>query len=125
MKALYLQIRLKTYALRCVNLHKNLPKSEVAKIIGNQLLRSAFSTAANYRAACNAQTKKSFIAKLSIAFEEIDETAFWIEMIEATKLLPLSKLNLIHAEAIELTKIIASSRKTAIKRLKNTENNIQ
>jgi len=124
MKSQELQQKLKSYALRCVKLHENLPKSEVSKVIGNQLLRSAFSAAANYRAACNAQTKKSFVAKLSIVFEEIDETAFWIEMIEETKLLPLQKLNLLHTEAIELTKIIASSRKTASNRI-NQKNNIQ
>lgn len=116
-----LRLRLKSFALRCVNLQKHLPKDEVGKIISNQLLRSAFSAAANYRAACNAQTKKSFIAKLSIAFEEIDESVFWLEMIDETKLLPSHQLSAITEEGTELTKIIAASRITAIAKLKNKE----
>jgi four helix bundle protein len=67
-------------------------------------LRSAFSAAANYRSACNSQSRKSFISKLSIAFEEIDETVFWLEMIDETKLLPSRKLTLIIKEGGELTK---------------------
>jgi len=116
-----LQLRLKSFALRCVNLQKHLPKDETGKIISNQLLRSAFSAAANYRAACNAQTKKSFIAKLSIAFEEIDESVFWLEMIDETKLLPSHQLCAITEEGVELTKIIAASRITAMTRLKSKE----
>lgn len=116
-----LQQRLKSFALRCVNLQKHLPKAETGKIISTQLLRSAFSAAANYRAACNAQTKKSFISKLSIALEEIDESVFWLEMIDETKLLPSHQLGAITEEGTELTKILAASRKTATAKLKGKE----
>ncbi len=118
-----LQKRLKTFALRLVPLCESLPKKKISDIIEGQLLRSGFSAAANYRSACNGQSKKSFNAKLSIALEEIDEAAFWLEIVEELELIPKVKLNLILQEAVELTKILGASRKTATKNLKLTIKN--
>jgi len=110
-----LQNRLKKFALRLVPLCESSPNKRISRIIEDQLLRSGFSAAVNYRSACNAQTKKSFSAKLSIALEEIDETSFWLETIEELELIKPEKLSLLTKEAIELTKILGASRKTAIK----------
>jgi len=57
--------------------------------------------------------QKAFVAKLSIAFEEADETQFWLEAIQDLKLLPVEKLSAINKEAAELASILASARKTA------------
>ena len=112
-----LQNRLRSFSLRLVPLCEALPKKKISLIIEHQLLRSGFSAAANYRSACNAQTKKSFLSKLSIALEEIDESVFWLEMIRDANLLPESKLILVINEAIELTKILGASRRTATQKL--------
>ena len=117
MDRIQLQARLKNFALRLIPLCAALPKKKLASIIENQLLRSGFSAAANYRSACNAQTKKAFLSKISIALEEIDESVFWLEIIRDANLLPLSKMNLIINEAIELTRILGASRRTASKKL--------
>ena len=112
MNAIELQIRLKNFAYRVVLLCESLPSKKTSRIIEDQLLRSAFSSAANYRAACKAQSDRALKAKLSIAFEEIDETLFWLEVIVDLKLLPAAKLALIIMEADDLTRILASSRIT-------------
>lgn len=112
-----LQERLKSFALRLVPLCEALPEKKLSSIIEHQLLRSGFSAAANYRSACNAQTKKSFLSKLSIALEEIDESVFWLEIIRDANLLPQIKLDLIIKEAKELTKILGASRRTAAQKL--------
>ena len=117
MDRIQLQERLKTFALRLIPLCQALPKNKLAIIIEHQLLRSGFSAAANYRSACNAQSKKSFLSKLSIALEEIDETVFWLEMIRDANLLPQFKLEAIINEAIELTKILGASRRTTSQKL--------
>jgi len=70
------------------------------------LVRSGFSAAANYRAACTAQSKKAFSAKLSIALEEVDESTCWLEMIKNISLIQPVKLDLIIKELIALTKIL-------------------
>lgn len=112
-----LQDRIKQFALRLVPLCEALSKGKLSSIIEHQLLRSGFSAVANYRSSCNAQTKKAFIAKLSIALEEMDESVFWLEMIRDTNLLPESKIKSLIDEGIELTKILGASRRTAINKL--------
>ena len=111
-----LQKRLKDFAYRIIPLCDSLPPKKISRIVEDQLTRSAFSAAANYRAACKAQSTKSFTAKLSIAFEEIDESLFWLEVIAEVKLMNEDKLSLILKEADELTRILASSRKTSQKK---------
>jgi len=71
--------------------------------------------ASNYREACLAQSKASFISKLSIVLEEADESYFWSEFIIDEKLLKRELVVPLLKEADELTAIFVSSRKTAMK----------
>ena len=123
MNAKELQNRLKSFALRLVPLCEALPEKKISHIIEGQLLRSGFSAAANYRSACNAQSKKAFNSKLGIALEEIDEATFWLEIIEELALIKPPKLPLLLVEALELTRILGASRKTVNKNLKLTIKN--
>ena len=82
-----LKERSKNFSHRCVKLTTALPHTFLGNHIKGQLIRSATSVAANYRAVCIAQSKASFIAKLSIVIEEVDESYFWLEFIIDEKLL--------------------------------------
>jgi four helix bundle protein len=73
-----LKIRTKQFALRVIKLVESLPKTQTAKVIGGQLIRSATSVPANYRASCRARSNAEFRAKLGIVEEETDESVFWI-----------------------------------------------
>lgn len=84
-----------------------------AQIVGKQLLRCGTSVGANYRAACRARSKAEFIARLGIVAEEADESVFWLEMIEESKMLNPKLLEQILREARELAAIFSSSLKTA------------
>ena len=110
-----LKRRTKQFAHRCVKLALALPKNTVGNHLRSQLVRSATSVAANYRATLLSQTKASFIAKISIVIEESDESEFWLEFIIdedfIKKELVLQLLN----EAHELSSIFIASRKTAQK----------
>lgn len=92
-----------------------LPKNKSADIIGKQIIRSATSVASNYRAACRGRSKAEFIAKLGIVEEEADESLFWLEMIEESKLLQAKQIKALKAEANEIISIIVTSIKTARK----------
>ena len=105
--------RTKDFGLRAINLVDALPRSPAAKVLGNQLLRSATSVGANYRAACRGRSKAEFIAKLGNVEEEADESAYWIEMIADSGLMPKPTLRALLKEAGELTSIMSASRKTA------------
>ena len=101
--------RLKQFAYRIVTLSKSLPDNTEAKIIKSQILRSAFSAAANYRSACKGYSKKAFGSKLGISFEELDETVFWLEVITDLNLIKKERVQSLLEEGGELCKILAKS----------------
>ena len=115
MKSEELKLRTKTFAHRCVTLCMTLPSSYLGNHLKGQLIRSSTSVASNYRSACIAQSKASFISKLSIALEEADESFFWLEFIIDEKLLKTKLVEPLLNEARELTPLFISSRKTARK----------
>lgn len=78
-----------------------------------QLQDAATSVASNYHAACRAQSRAQFIAKLSIAVEEADECVGWLHKLDAAKLAPSSELAPLRQEAWEITAMLSASRKTA------------
>ena len=83
--------------------------------VRRQLIRCSTSVASNYRATCIAQSKASFISKLSIVIEEADESIFWLEFIIDENLLKNHIVEPLMTEAEELTAIFITSRKTARK----------
>jgi four helix bundle protein len=108
-----LKRRTKEFAHRCVKLAVSLPDTALCRHIQGQLIRSSTSTAANYRAVCLAQTRKTFIAKLAIVIEECDESCFWMEFIIDENIIPETKIKPLLTEGNELTAIFIQSRKTA------------
>ncbi len=111
-----LKQRTKDFAHRCVKLALSLPKTQLGKHIAGQLIRCSTSVASNYRASCLAQSKASFVAKISIVLEETDESSFWLEFIIDEELLQRNLVEPLLQEANELTAIFFSSRKTARKK---------
>jgi four helix bundle protein len=106
------KLRTKKFAIRVIKLFQSLPKTDEAQITGKQLLRSATSTAANYRAVCRARSDAEFHSKLSIVVEEADETVFWMEILIEAEIIKLERLKDLLQEANEILKIVASSRRT-------------
>ena len=114
-RAKELQGRMKSFALRIIRMFRSLPKTEEARILGRQVLRSGTSVAANYRAACRARSKAEFVAKLGVVVEEADETIFWLELLVESGIVAREKLADLLEEADELLAIVAASRRTARK----------
>ena len=108
-----LRQRTKAFAVRVIRLFRTLPRTDDARVMGKQLLRSATSVAANYRAVCRARTRATFVAKLDIVVEEADESAFWLELLGETEVLPAARLESLLQEATELTKIFSAARRSA------------
>ena len=108
--------RTKQFAIRIIRLFRSLPKSDDARTIGRQLLRSGTSVAANYRAVCRARSKAEFTAKIGVVVEEADETVFWLELLIDTGIIAQTKLNNLLKEANELLSIFAASQKTVKRR---------
>ena len=62
-----------------------LPDRKASSVVSYQILKSATSVGANYRATQRARSDKEFISKLNIVLEEADETLFWLQIIKEQK----------------------------------------
>jgi len=108
-----LKKRTKDFAIQVIQLWRMLPRTEEARVIGKQLLRSGTSIAANYRAVCRSRSRAEFIAKLGVVLEESDETVLWIELLGDTRILSKESTGAILKESNELLAIFAASYHTA------------
>jgi len=108
-----LKNRTKKFALSIIKLVENLPQSRAGNTIGNQIIRSGTSVAANYRTACKARSSADFISKITVIEEECDETLFWLELMLESGLVKKERLEPLIKEADELTAIFTASGKTA------------
>ena len=114
--------RTKKFVVDNIRLFRFLPKTEEARIIGKQLLRSSSSVGANYRAVCRARSQAEFHSKISIVVEEVDESIFWMEvLIEADVIKQPQIINLMN-EANEILKVTSSARKTISEKNNNKYN---
>lgn len=113
MNEIDLKERTNRFAMRVMALVGKLPETTAGRRIGDQLFRCGTSVAANYRAACRGRSRAEFISKLGIVEEEADESVFWIDMIIAGRLVRPDLVEDLRREVVEITKIVAASRKTA------------
>ncbi|HEY0459675.1 MAG TPA: four helix bundle protein [Pyrinomonadaceae bacterium] len=105
--------RTKKFALRVIKLVNALPNNTTGRAIGNQLIRSGTSVAANYRAARRGRSKAEFIAKLGTVEEEADESCLWMELIIESELMEEKLVTSLLKEAQEITAIMAASKMSA------------
>lgn len=101
--------RTKKFALAIMDFVDGLPNNSKGKVLGNQLLRSATSVGANYRAANRGRSKAEFIAKIGIVEEEADESCYWLELMIEGKLVKKEDAESLLEEATQLTKIFAAT----------------
>ena len=105
--------RTKAFAVRIIKFYKALPKTDEARVLGRQILRSGTSVAANYRAVCRAKSQADFISKMGTVVEESDESLLWLELFEEAGLVSSKKLKALKHEAEELLRIFARALNTA------------
>ncbi|WP_246558705.1 four helix bundle protein [Hymenobacter piscis] len=110
--------RTKEASLRVIRLFQQLPRSGEAAVLGKQLLRSATSVAANFRAACRGRSPAEWYAKLCICVEEADEMLFWLELLGDAGILPKSRLQSLEQEYTEILAVLATARKKAKPKVK-------
>ena len=103
-----LRARTKTFALRIIRLYVTLPKTTEAQVLGKQVLRSGTSVGAHYREAQRAKSNADFISKIEGALQELDETAYWLELLVEAKIVPEDKLAPLRKETDELIAIFVT-----------------
>jgi four helix bundle protein len=102
----------KKLALEVIRVAEKLPQTKTGDVLGRQLLRSATSVAANYRAACRAKSRADMIAKMGIVEEEADETCLWFELLTEAGILDKNVAEPLQRDYDRVTAIAVSSKKT-------------
>jgi four helix bundle protein len=103
-----LRERTKEFGLRVVRMFSQLPKTTEAQVIGKQILRSGTSVGANYREAYRARSKSEFIAKCGDSLRELEETAYWLELLIDGKIVPPELVAALQQECDELIAIFVT-----------------
>src|SRR5438309_9227761 len=103
-----LRDRTKSFALRVVRMFSALPKTTEAQVLGKQVLRSGTSIGANYREAFRGRSRAEFIAKCGDCLREIEETAYWLELLVESGIVATDKLSPLRDEIDQLTAIFVT-----------------
>ena len=114
-----LKMRTKEFALRIIKLYASLPKTTEAQVIGKQLLRSGTSVGAHYREAGRSRSDAEFISKMEVGLQELDESAYWLELLVDAEIVLPKLLSPLQSETDELTAIFVAIIKKAKQRRKN------
>ena len=110
-----LRTRTKDFALQIIRLYTTLPKTPEAQVLGRQLLRSGTSVGAHYREANRAKSDADFISKLEGALQELDETTYWLELLDEADIVENERVEPLMTEANELIAIFV----TIVKKVKS------
>ena len=108
-----LKARYKKFAIDAGALIQMLPKNTINVAYSNQLIRASSSPGTNYRAACRGKSTADFINKLKIVEEELDESAYFLELIQHFNPDFDVRINNLIKESSELLAITVTSLKTA------------
>jgi four helix bundle protein len=103
-----LRKRTTDFALRIVRMYSSLPKSTVAQTLGKQVLRSGTSVGAQFRESQRAKSDADFVNKLEGVLQEADETAYWLELLVTTEIVPAAKLEPLRKEIDEIIAILVT-----------------
>lgn len=103
-----LRERTKAFALRVVKMFTALPKSAEAQVLGKQVLRSGTSVGANYREAYRARSRAEFSAKMGDCLRELEETAYWLELLADSTIVTPTRLESLRQENHELIAIFVT-----------------
>lgn len=118
MNRIILEQRTKQFHIDIIKLCLSLPRNVVGFETGKQLIRSAGSVAANYRASKRAKSISDFIYKIEIVLEEADESLYWLQIIQEAGLMHDHCIQRLTQEAYELTAIFSATTKTAKSKIK-------
>jgi len=109
------------FAVRVVKLYQFLCDEKKEYTLSRQLLRSGTGIGANVREAVYGQSKKDFIAKMSIALKEVSETEYWLELLYKTGYLVEKQYNSITSDCLRIARIITAIVKTTKNRMEKID----
>ena len=112
MKDNIIQAKSYAFAVRIVQLDQHLSAAKREYVLSKQVLRCGTSIGANVEEAIGGQLRADFVSKLSVAYKEVRETSYWLRLLKDTDYMTQLEFESIHADAEELSRIIAAIQKT-------------
>jgi len=113
-----LKDRTKAFGIRVIKMVKEIKGGIVETTLIRQIIRSATSVGANYRAALRGRSTADFISRITVTKEEADESGYWLEILIDINVFPKGRLEPLLKEAREITAIMTASGKTAKRKSK-------
>ena len=110
-----LRVRTRQYAVRVIRLYSSLPRNEVARTLGKQLLRSGTSVGAQYREGQRAKSNADLISKIEGSLQELEESEYWLELLAEAAVFSTTRLQPLLDETHELISILV----TVVKNIKS------
>jgi four helix bundle protein len=114
-----LKTRTKKFALDIIRLYSALPKRTEAQVLGRQMLRSGTSVGAHYHEAQRAKSNADFISKIEGGLQELEETGYWLDLLNEAGFVPVEAFNRLKQETNELIGIFVSIVRKTRSRVKN------
>ena len=108
-----MKTRTMRFALAIIRLYSSLQRSAVTQILGRQLLRSGTSVGAPYREACRAKSNADFVSKIQGGLQELEETVYWLELLQESLVASPARVKPLKAEANELIAIFVTVTRSA------------
>jgi four helix bundle protein len=103
-----LRIRTKQFALRVIRVYQSLPPTDLARVLGKQVLRSGTSVGANFREAHRSRSDAEFLAKVGECLKELEETSYWLELLVDAGIVSDAKLSELQDECGQLIAILTA-----------------
>jgi len=112
-----LRARSRRFAFDVIELCLQLGNDDLGRLVRWQLLKAGTSVCANHRAASRGRTRREFVSKIGVVIEEVDESEWWLDVLETRKYGPQKLVKALRQEATELCSIFVASRNTAAAKL--------
>ncbi|TCZ71411.1 four helix bundle protein [Flaviaesturariibacter aridisoli] len=113
--------RTRQFHIYVLKLCRHLPKDPAGWETGKQVIRSAGSVGANYRATKRAKSDPDYHNKIKVVLEEADESEYWLGVISESGMVSGPEIDRLIQEAGELTAIFSASDKTLRRKLYGEE----
>ena len=101
--------RLYAFVLKMIDFIDQLPKGNVSRRLGDQLLRSGTSVLANYVEGQSASSKKEFTNYFNISLKPANESKVWFALLRDSNRAKPEEVEWFLSELSEISNILASS----------------
>ena len=115
-----IQTKSYAFALQIVKLYRYLCDEKKEFVLSKQIVRSGTSIGANVEEAIGGQSKKDFLAKMSIAYKEARETHYWLRLLRDSDMLDAKHAESMIEDCEELLKLSGSIIRTTKSKISNS-----